>query len=240
MIKENDIKLFPNPLIITRENEDDFYQSLLTIKNQSNHFIIYKIYMKQKSMDYIINPHNSFIKPFNEQNIHFKKITKDKGINIKDKCLIRIYPINKAIISIEESQEFLKNINYNEEDRIDIPLDIIIDENIEFDNQDLIDENKLKEIEDIEKIIPLYQKKNNNLRIKILNIEKGIENCKNQLKTIKINKELKNQKDISIKHNEKNNNHLKGYSKTFALLIILLSLIFGAYLAKIKNTFFKK
>ena len=28
MTKENEIKLFPNPLIITRENEDDFYQSL--------------------------------------------------------------------------------------------------------------------------------------------------------------------------------------------------------------------
>ena len=219
MIKENDIKLFPNPLIITRENGDDFYQSLLTIKNQSNHFIIYKIFMKFQSMDYIINPHISFIKPFDEQNIQFKKITKDKEINIKDKCLIRIYPINKAIISIEESQEFLKNINYNEEDKIEIPLNIIIDDNIQFDNQELIDENKLNEINDI---------------------EKGIENFENQLKTIKINKELKNQKDISIKHNEKNNNHLKGYSKTFALLIILLSLIFGAYLAKIKNTFFKK
>ena len=240
MIKENEIKLFPNPLIITRENEDDFYQSSLIIKNQSNHFIIYKIFMKFQSMDYIINPHISFIKPFDEQNIQFKKITKDKEINIKDKCLIRIYPINKAIISIDESKEILKNKNYNEEDKIEIPLNIIIDDNIQFDNQELIDENKLNEINDIEKIIPLYQKKNNNLRIKILNIEKGIENFENQLKTIKINKELKSQKDISIKYNEKNNNQLKGYSKSLALLIVLLSLIFGAYLAKIKNTFFKK
>ena len=240
MIKENDIKLFPNPLIITRENEDDFYQSLLTIKNQSNHFIIYKILMELQSMDYIVNPRISFVKPFDEQNIHFKKITKDKEINVKDKCLIRIYPVNKAIISIEESQQILKNKNYNEEDKIEIPLKIIIDDNIQFDNQELFDENKLNEIDDIEKIIPLYQKTNNSLRIKILNIEKGIDNFENQLKTIKINKELKSQKDISIKYNEKNNNHLKGYSKSLALLMVLLSLIFGAYLAKIKNTLFKK
>ena len=32
MIKENDIKLFPNPLIITRENEDDFL--LIFINNK--------------------------------------------------------------------------------------------------------------------------------------------------------------------------------------------------------------
>ena len=240
MIKENDIKVFPNPLIIIRENEDDFYQSSLIIKNQSNHFIIYKILMELQSMDYIVNPRISFVKPFDEQNIHFKKITKDKEINVKDKCLIRIYPVNKAIISIEESQQILKNKNYNEEDKIEIPLKIIIDDNIQFDNQELFDENKLNEIDDIEKIIPLYQKTNNSLRIKILNLEKGIDNFENQLKTIKINKELKSQKDISIKYNEKNNNHLKGYSKSLALLMVLLSLIFGAYLAKIKNTLFKK
>ena len=92
----------------------------------------------------------------------------------------------------------------------------------------------------LKKLFLYIKKKNNNLRIKILNIEKGIENFENQLKTIKINKELKSQKDISIKYNEKNNNQLKGYSKSLALLIVLLSLIFGAYLAKIKNTFFKK
>ena len=35
-------------------------------------------------MDYIINTHFSFIKPLNEQKILFKKITKDKKINIKE------------------------------------------------------------------------------------------------------------------------------------------------------------
>ena len=129
--------------------------------------------MELQSMDYIVNPRISFVKPFDEQNIHFKKITKDKEINVKDKCLIRIYPVNKAIISIEESQQILKNKNYNEEDKIEIPLKIIIDDNIQFDNQELFDENKLNEIDDIEKIIPLYQKTNNSLRIKILNSNKN-------------------------------------------------------------------
>lgn len=207
-----DVKIFPNPLIITREHENDYFQSYLTIKNETNNFLIFKIFLNQKSMSYTVKPVLSFLKPFTQSNILFKKVTNNIETNLKDKCLIRVYHINKAIDSNEEAKEFIDNKNYNEKDVKEEKIYILSEGN----NSD-----------------------NNDLRMKIVKMGKEIENLKSQLETIKINKSMMKEKNNSLKNIAKKNKN-EGYSKNFTLFIILLCLILGAYISKIKNTFFQK
>ena len=55
-------------------------------------------------------------------------------------------------------------------------------------NQDILDENKLKEIEfNVDEAIPAYQNMNNNMKNQISNFERAIENYENQLQNIRFN-----------------------------------------------------
>lgn len=208
-----DVKIFPNPLIITRENENDYFQSYLTIKNLSNNIIIFKVFLSQKSMSYTVKPILSFLNPFKQINILFTKVNHNEENNIKDKCLIRIYPINKSIETNEEAKELINNKNYNEKEVIEEIIYILND---------------------------VKNSKNNDLRLKIIKIGKDIENLKQQLETIKINKIMMKEKTNSLKQKDNKKNNNENHSITFSLFIILLTLILGAYLAKIKNIYFSK
>ena len=208
-----DVKIFPNPLIITRENENDYFQSYLTIKNLSNNIIIFKVFLSQKSMSYTVKPILSFLNPFKQINILFTKVNHNEENNIKDKCLIRIYPINKSIETNEEAKELINNKNYNEKEVIEEIIYILND---------------------------VKNSKNNDLRLKIIKIGKDIENLKQQLETIKINKIMMKEKTNSLKQKDNKKNNNENHSITFSLFIILLTLILGEYLAKIKNIYFSK
>ncbi len=206
-----EVKIFPNPLIITRENENDYFQSYLTIKNLSNNIIIFKVFLSQKSMSYTVKPILSFLNPFKQMNILFTKVNHNEENNIKDKCLIRIYPINKSIETNEEAKELINNKNYNEKEVIEEIIYILND---------------------------VKNSKNNDLRLKIIKIGKDIENLKQQLETIKINKLMMKEKTNSLKQKDNKKNKNENHSIIFSLFIILLTLILGAYLAKIKNIYF--
>ena len=208
-----DVKIFPNPLIITRENENDYFQSYLTIKNLSNNIIIFKVFLSQKSMSYTVKPILSFLNPFKQINILFTKVNHNEENNIKDKCLIRIYPINKSIETNEEAKELINNKNYNEKEVIEEIIYILND---------------------------VKNSKNNDLRLKIIKIGKDIENLRQQLETIKINKIMMKEKTNSLKQKDNKKNKNENHSIIFSLFIILLTLILGAYLAKIKNIYFSK
>ncbi len=206
-----EVKIFPNPLIITRENENDYFQSYLTIKNLSNNIIIFKVFLSQKSMSYTVKPILSFLNPFKQMNILFTKVNHNEENNIKDKCLIRIYPINKSIETNEEAKELINNKNYNEKEVIEEIIYILND---------------------------VKNSQNNDLRLKIIKIGKDIENLKQQLETIKINKLMMKEKTNSLKQKDNKKNKNENHSIIFSLFIILLTLILGAYLAKIKNIYF--
>ena len=67
---------------------------------------------------------------------------------------------------------------------------------------------------------------------------KKIENYENQLQNIKINKDLKNQKEKSLKEDQIIKKGKKGFSTTFTLLFLLLSFVLGGYFSKLKNKLF--
>ena len=135
----------------------------------------------------------------------------------------------------------IKNKSYNEEDKYDEIINIIInkgDNLIDNLNQENLDESKLKDIEfDTDQAIPTYQNLNNNLKNQINNIERAIENFENQLQNIRINKDLINQKDNSLKKNENDKKRNNGLNKTLTLLFLLISFVLGAYFAKMINKF---
>ena len=244
MLKEGDIELFSNPLELKKNNDNDnFYQSILTITNKSNHYIIFKIYINQKSSLYNVNPSTSFLKPNNQINIQVRKYDKEeKDENTKDKFLIRFFAVNRVVESNEDAKFMIKNKSYNEEDKYDEIINIIInkgDNLIDNLNQENLDESKLKDIEfDTDQAIPTYQNLNNNLKNQINNIERAIENFENQLQNIRINKDLVNQKNNSLKKNEEDIKGNKGLNKTFTLLFLLISFVLGGYVSNLINKFF--
>ena len=117
----------------------------------------------------------------------------------------------------------IKNKNYNEEDKYQEIVNIIINKGNKYDlndnlNHENLDESKLKDIEfDTDQAIPTYQNLNNNLKNQINNIERAIENFENQLQNIRINKDLINQKDNSLKKNENDKKRNNGLNKTLTL-----------------------
>jgi hypothetical protein len=242
LLKEGDIELFSNPLELKKNNDTDYYQSILCITNKSNHYIIFKIYINQKPSLYNVNPSTSFLKPNNQINIQVRKYDKEeKDENTKDKFLIRFFAVNRVVESNEDAKFMIKNKSYNEEDKYDEIINIIInkgDNLIDNLNQENLDESKLKDIEfDTDQAIPTYQNLNNNLKNQINNIERAIENFENQLQNIRINKDLINQKDNSLKKNENDKKRNNGLNKTLTLLFLLISFVLGAYFAKMINKF---
>ena len=243
MLEEGDIELFSNPLKLRKNKENDYFQSNLSITNKSNNYVIFKIYINQKSSSYKVHPTTSFLKPKSQINVNVRKYNKEEqNENLNDKFLIRFFSINKVVESIEEAKLMIKNKNYNEEDKYEEVVNLIInnENNDELElnnkfNKDFLDDNELKEF-DIDQAISSYEKMNNNLKNQINNIEKAIENIENELQNIRINNNgLKNQKDNSLKINEKEN---KGLNKTFTLFLILICFVFGGYISKVKNKFF--
>ncbi len=152
--------------------------------------------------------------------------------------------MNRVIESNEEAKLIIKNKSYNEEDKYQEIVNIIINKGNKYDlndnlNHENLDENKLKEIEfDIDQAIPTYENLNNNLKNQINNIERAIENFENQLQNIRINKDLINQKDTSLKNNENDKKGNKGLNKTFTLLFLLISFVLGGYVSNLINKFF--
>ena len=245
LLKEGDIELFSNPLELKKNNDTDYYQSILCITNKSNHYIIFKIYINQKSSLYNVNPSTSFLKPNNQINIQVRKYDKEeKDENTKDKFLIRFFAVNRVVESNEDAKFMIKNKSYNEEDKYQEIVNIIINKGNKYDlndnlNHENLDENKLKEIElDINQAIPTYQNLNNSLKNQINNIERAIENFENLLQNIRINKDLINQKDNSLKKNENDKKRNNGLNKTFTLLFLLISFVLGGYFVKLKNKIF--
>ena len=245
LLKEGDIELFSNPLELRKNPNNDYYESSLNIINKTRHYLIFKIYINQKLSLYNVHPSTSFLKPNSQINVQVRKYNKEEEEeNPKDKFLIRFFAVNKVVDSNEEAKLMIKNKSYNEEDKYEEIVNIIINKENKYDLndniiQDNLDDNKLKEIElDINQAIPTYQNLNNSLKNQINNMERAIENFENQLQNIRINKDLVNQKNNSLKKNEEDIKGNKGLNKTFTLLFLLISFVLGGYVSNLINKFF--
>lgn len=248
------VEEFPNPLDIYRKNENEYFEASITLKNITNNYLIFKVYINkvganQKSI-YVPKPSTSFIKPNDfvkiKVNRYYNKAIEENNNLNNDKFLIKIHSIEKVVNSNEEAKEIIKNKIYDEKKEQNLFINI----NVKNDyKKNLIDlksslENKFNiETElDVSKLNDksVIMNEINKLKQHIFNQESINKNMEEQLKNLENNKILMEKKNRVTTSNEKSFSKKKeGFNLLFIISFVMLSIVFGGYLSKVKNSFNK-
>lgn len=69
------LDVFPEKMVLTRQLEQNFYESKATLYNTSTQFVIYKMYINRDTV-YSVNPSTSFIAPGDKAEITIKRLDK--------------------------------------------------------------------------------------------------------------------------------------------------------------------
>ena len=245
------VEEFPNPLDIYRKNENEYYEASITLKNITNNYLIFKVYINSQKSTYVPKPSASFIRP-NESikikvNRNYNCALEENNKSINDKFLIKIHSIEKVVNSKEEAKEIIKNKIYDENKEQNLFININLKNDykknlIELKNQNLENNSNIDYDLDINNINDksVIINEINKLKQFIFNQESINKNMEDQLKNLESNKILMERKNKVIASNGistlKKKNGLNLYK---LILLIMLSLVFGGYLSKIKNSFKK-
>lgn len=241
------VSVYPDPLILTKQRNSNYYESKLNLLNLTNEYIIFKLYNNQQIL-YSAKPSTSFIPPKETTNVLIKRFAKDESKSPQnDKFLLRIYTINKIINNDDEAKDAFKSKLYNEKSLQESYLIIVLKEQEKKDNDNFLtsestyNENKLENIrEDYDKGIKIYYDLNEKLRNESNEINQRIKELENRIESIKSHQELKNEKDRAILNPKSKNQNKKGYNKKIIIIgLALLGLIIGANLANITNYLYK-
>jgi hypothetical protein len=224
------VKEFPNPLNIYKKNENEYFEASITLKNLTNNYLIFKVYINkvdanQKAV-YIPKPNTSFIKPFDSKKITVNRYNKSivENNSNKDKFLIKIHAVDKVLNSDEEVKEMIKNKNYDEKKEQNIFINIKVNDSNPISNND--NDSMISEI--------------NNLNAEIFNLEISNKQLEEQLKNLEDKLKIIEQKHDVLTPKEKLISKTKnGINLKFVILFMMLSIVFGGYLSKIKNSFNK-
>jgi len=227
------VKEFPNPLNIYKKNENEYFEASITLKNLTNNYLIFKVYINkldahQKTL-YVPKPNTSFIKPFDSKKITVNRYNKSivENNSNKDKFLIKIHAVDKVLNSDEEVKEMIKNKNYDEKKEQNIFINIKVNDSNPNPISNNNNDSMINEI--------------NNLRTELFNQENGNRQLEEQLKNLEDKRKLIFQKNDVLKSKEKIISKTKnGINLNFVILFMMLSIVFGGYLSKIKNSFNKQ
>ena len=238
------VLVFPDPLILTKQRNSNYYESKLNLSNLTNEYIVFKLYNNNQIL-YSAKPSPSFIRPKETANVLIKRFAKDdsQSSSDRDKFLIRFYTINKIINDNDEVKQAFESKIYNQNTKQESFISIVLkeQEKEEFDyNTPSYNENELDKIgNDYDNGIKIYDDLNEKLRNESNTINQRIKELENRLETIKRHQELKNEKDKAILNTkDKNKNNVNFNTKITFVGIILLGLIIGANLANFCNYIF--
>ena len=249
------VEEFPNPLDIYRKNENEYFEASITLKNITNNYLIFKVYINkvdanQKSI-YVPKPSTSFIRP-NESvkikvNRYYNKAIEENNNSNNDKFLIKIHQIEKVVNSNEEAKEIIKNKIYDENKEQNLFININVKNDykknlIELKNPNLQNNSNINDDLDINNINDksVIMNEINKLKQYIFNQESINKNMEDQLKNLENNKILMERKNKVIASNDKSTLKIKkGINLLYIISFIMLCLVFGGYLSKIKNSFKK-
>lgn len=239
--KTNIVEIYPDPLILIQSNNLNYLESKINVRNLTNEYIIFKIFNNQRSL-YSAKPSTSFIPPMETTSIIVKRFKKEENISEieqgKDKFLFIFYIINKVINNNEEAKEAFKSKIYKEDSKQETTISIIIKED-ENDNNN-IDLEDINEEKDTYLTEDSYIKGIERLRIESNRINNNIKELENILEIIKVQKELKTEKDKALTDTKKlNKTKMEGFANIIMICIILLGLLVGANIAKGYNSMFK-
>ena len=109
------VSIYPDPLILIKQRNSNFYESQLNLTNLTNEYVIFKLYNNQQII-YSAKPSTSFIRPKETTNILIKRFSTDESQSStgKDKFFIKLFNINKIITDNNEAKEAFKSKIYNE------------------------------------------------------------------------------------------------------------------------------
>ena len=245
------VEEFPNPLDIYRKNENEYYEASITLKNITNNYLIFKVYINSQKFTYVPKPSTSFIRP-NESvkikvNRNYNKALEENNKSNNDKFLIKIHSIEKVVNSNEEAKEIIKNKIYDENKEQNLFININLKNDykknlIELKNQNLENNSNIDYDLDINNINDksVIMNEINKLKQFIFNQESINKNMEDQLKNLESNKILMERKNKVIASNDKSTLKIKkGINLQYIISFIMLCLVFGGYLSKIKNSFKK-
>ncbi len=237
--------VFPDPLVMTQSNNANHCESLLSISNLTNEYLIFKIYNNQHSL-YSAKPSTSFVPPKGNVKVKIKRYKKEGNneLNGKDKFLLIFYTINKVIDDNEEAREAFSSKIYNNNSKQETLISIILKDE-EVDDIDSIltyNESILDDIgDDYIKGIKIYNDLNENLKKQTNSYNEKIKNIEKTIEMIKMQKHLKNEKDKAMKDNRnKADSDNIDFFKIILVCLILLGLMIGANIAKGYNMMFNK
>ena len=236
----NIVEIYPDPLILIQSNNLNYLESKLNIRNLTNEYIIFKVFNNQRHL-YSAKPSSSFIPPMETTNITVKRFKKVENLSEieqgKDKFLFIFYIINKVISSNEEAKEAYKSKLYKEDSKQEAVISIFIKDSEDDPNPDIDPEDEKIGTNSKE---DNYIKGIEKLRIESNKINNNIKEMENMLEMVKVQKELKNEKDKALTDNKKlNKSNIGGFANIVMISIILLGLLIGANLANGYNSMFK-
>ena len=244
----NLVSIFPDPLVLSKSNNSNNYESYLNLSNLTNNYVIFKIKCNQSKL-YTIKPGVGFIPPKETVNVAIKRF--DKEENLQDnKLLLKFHTINKVINDNAEAKEAYNTKLYNKDSKQEQKISIILKEKeTEEENkktmESMISSNYETVIENIgdnyDKGIEEYSNINKNLKNEINTINKKNKDLKDLIEIIKTQEKLKQDKDRAMK-DERNAYKYSGNNNIniIVVLIILFGLLIGANIANIYNKIFYK
>ena len=238
--KINIVEIYPDPLILIQSSKLNYLESKLNFRNLTNEYIIFKVFNNQRSL-YSAKPSSSFIPPMETTSITIKRFKKEENISEieqgKDKFLLIFYIINKAINNNEEAKEAYKSKLYKEDSKQEAIISIIIKEGEDTPEPDIDPEDDKRGSNSME---DNYIKAIEKLRIESNKINNNIKEMENMLEMVKVQKQLKNEKDKALTDTKKfNKSNIEGFANIVLLSIILMGLLLGANLANGYNSMFK-
>lgn len=239
---------FPNPLILSRESESDYFNGIITLTNKTNNYVIFKIYFSTKSI-FCASPSMHFIHPFSSITITVKYLEKTfEKSNKPIKMLIAVHQMEKVINLKEEVKEIF---NQKKEDKtasqeITVIIQIsttlrTIEQTLSAQNDNDIIGNEDINCEDlaIDLGIGKMQKVNLNYKAIIDSKQKSISILETQLENLGRNKILFQSKEKALtKSKTTQEKKKKSISQIMLLILLLISLIIGGFLSKASKSFF--
>jgi hypothetical protein len=237
------VSIYPDPLILIKQRNSNFYESQLNLTNLTNEYVIFKLYNNQQIL-YSAKPSTSFIRPKETTNVLIKRFSTDESQSSsgKDKFFIKLYNINKIINDNNEAKEAFKSKIYNENSKQESMIFIVLKEQ-DQENEKFItpeisyNEDQLEKIgDDYENGIKIYDNLNEKLRNESNLINQKIKELENRIGSIKNHQELKNEKDRAILNTKDKNKNNPSFNKQIIIVtLFLLGLILGANIANFSN-----
>lgn len=193
------LEQYPNPLIITRQTENSYYESKIFLKNITNDLVLFKLYCT-KQHNYSVKQSSGSIKPGEVFEVVVRKLVKksDESHKGTEKFLVVACPSKENCEDKELLKDIIKKTDFQSKNNQEIVIDTQVNDEVFISQDKLIDlESKLRNIDlsNFDESVNLYKALNKEYKLNISMVQKKIEGLGDQLRIISKNKFLQDKKE---------------------------------------------